>query len=76
MQEHLIILSPAVRVVVDTCVWSLALARRVPAAAAAVATIDALIAAVAIGREAALLTTDADFARIAEVVSLRLLAAQ
>lgn len=39
----------------------------------ALATIDALIAAMAVRRDAALLTTDADFERIAEVVPLRLL---
>ncbi len=37
-----------------------------------IATIDALIAAMALRRDAALLTTDADFQRIAEVVPLRL----
>jgi len=41
-----------------------------------VATIDALIAAIAIGRDAALLTADADFARMAEVVPVRLVAVQ
>lgn len=39
----------------------------------AIATIDALIAAIALGRDAALFTTDADFERIAGVVPLRLL---
>ncbi len=38
----------------------------------AIATIDALIAATALRRDAALLTTDADFARLAELVPLRL----
>ena len=41
---------------------------------AGVATIDALIAAITIGRQAVLLTTDVDFRRLAEVVPLKLLA--
>lgn len=38
-----------------------------------IATIDALIGAIALGRDAALLTTDRDFARMAEAVPLRVL---
>lgn len=38
-----------------------------------VATLDALIAAMALRRQAALLTTDSDFHRIAELVPLQLL---
>ncbi len=39
---------------------------------AGIATIDALVAAIALRRGAALLSTDADFARIAAIVPLRL----
>jgi predicted nucleic acid-binding protein len=49
-----------VKVLVDTSVWSLA-----------VSTIDLLICAAAIRREAALLSTDADFERYATVLPLR-----
>lgn len=51
-----------------------ALFRECKAKGVGVATIDALIAAIAIARDAALLTTDADFARMAAFVPLRLLA--
>jgi len=59
-----------VSLLVDTSVWSLALRNRCRRTGIQVGTIDALLAALCLRHRLSLLTTDADFRRVAEVAPL------